>query len=194
MSLKKNLIVGASILTISSMASGVFIDDYIQADEIKASEVNYQEEKEVNLGQISNLEVGEKYSKSVVTSDGQSMTVEIEKIADLEENNIAFMSLTGYSQHHVRENVSDGTYNVNVVQGVTNAGFKIDIVGGKISKAYDPWHLNLGSVDYSLQKDSDYQATMSMDFGLSIPWIGGPSWTGGVRAALENGNLVTYVH
>lgn len=41
MSLKKNLIVGASILTISSMASGVFIDDYIQADEIKASEVNY---------------------------------------------------------------------------------------------------------------------------------------------------------
>jgi len=194
MNFKKNLIIGASVLTLSTMASGVFINDNIQADEIKTSEMNYQEEKEVNLGQISNLEVGEKYSKSVVTSDGQSMTVEIEKVADLEESNTAFRSLTGYSEHHVRENVSDGTYNVNVVYGVTNAGFKIDIVNGKISKAYDPWHLNIASVDYTLQKDSDYQATMSMDFGLSIPWVGGPSWTGGVRAALENGNLVTYVH
>ncbi len=146
----------------------------------------------INEFQISNLKLGETQSHNVILSNGEIGKISITKIADLPNDQPQIMPF-GWKHWHTRNNVTDGTYKINVYTVAANAGFTIDVKNYKITDAYDGWHfIAFGNVSASLTLDSSKKATYFMNFGLSIPWVGGPSWTGGVQARIEGKNLVTY--
>lgn len=145
--------------------------------------------------EIPTLQLGEKQSHEVVLSNGEVGIITVEKVADFsdEKSDIDHLIFFGWSPWHTRANVTNGTYKINVVTAAANAGFTIDIRNYRITAAYDPWHfVVITSVSGSLSLDSSTKATYFMNFSMAIPWVGGPSWTGGVQARIEGRNLVTY--
>lgn len=150
--------------------------------------------------EVPSLEKGEKTSQDIKLSDGETGTLTIEKIEDLEDdeentNNLSSVRRISWIRWSTRKKVTGGTYKINVNMGAVNAGFKAQIRNYKIQKVYDAWHFSIiGNVSGSLKRDSSKKATYTMNFSLAIPWVGGPSWTGGVQARIEGKNLVTYMY
>lgn len=189
MNLKKSMIIGASILTLVPVASAIFISDSALADEVVVSQV--QETNQGSAIEIPKLSEGESFSQEIVMADGQTGIMEVTLVEEYQEDETD--SITLYAiPWHTRKDVTNGVYNVNVVAGVYNAGFKINVKNKNIVSAYDPWMFNLVGSTGNLVLDNSKQATYEMDFNASIPWINGPAWTGGVRAKIEGSNLVTY--
>lgn len=140
---------------------------------------------------------GETVSQKIISPSGEEGEIQVTLVDEYEEQgNIGTSEVPKIQalaiKWHTRPNVKNGTYNINVVMGATNAGFKVNISNKRITKAYDPWRFNLMGSTGNLTLDSSTQATYDMDFNMSVPWVNGPSWTGYVRAKIENGNLVTY--
>lgn len=132
--------------------------------------------------------VGDSHTEEFTTATGEKGTITVTKIEEGEPE-ISFRWL----HWHTRSNVSNGTYNVNVILGASNAGFTVTVNNKRITRAYDPWYFHIVASSATLTLDSSTQATYNINFSASIPWLGGPSWSGGVRARIENGALVTYV-
>ncbi|WP_438733208.1 DUF5626 family protein [Enterococcus sp. DIV1314a] len=91
---------------------------------------------------------------------------------------------------HTRNNVTNGTYKINVVTGICNAGSTIKVSNKKITSAYNQWMNGFApgiSISDSLAKVSSTQATYYMDFSMV-----GVFWSSGVCAKIQSGNLVTY--
>lgn len=152
---------------------------------------------ELNKGtefEVSTLTLGETQSKEVILSNGETGVMSVTKIADFDDDIDEPSIVTyGWSHWHTRKNVTNGTYKVSVITAAANAGFKIDVRNYNITAAYDPWHfMVISNVSGNLTHDSSKKATYFMNFNMSIPWVGGPSWTGGVQARIEGKNLVTY--
>lgn len=145
--------------------------------------------------EISSMQLGEKQSHEVVLSNGEIGVISVEKIANF-PNNEKYSDtavLNGWRHWHTRKNITNGTYKINVVTVAANAGFTVDIRNYRIISAYDPWHfMVIANASGTLTRDSSKRATYFMNFNMSIPWVGGPSWTGGVQARIEGRNLVTY--
>lgn len=160
------------------------------------SELNLSSDNNKISLEIENLSIGESESKKIILSDGSTGSITVKKIAEFQDENKENKNIItpfSWSVWHTRDKISNGTYEVYVKTGVANAGFKIDVKNYNITKAYDPWHFMLiSSVSGNLTLDSSKQATYFMNFSLALPWIGGPSWTGGVRARIEGTKLVTY--
>ncbi|WP_394268658.1 DUF5626 family protein [Anaerococcus nagyae] len=157
--------------------------------------VNHNKSIQSNKFEIPTLQLGEKQSHEVVLSNGEIGVITVEKIADFtnDKKDIEGPVLYGWSRWHTRKNVTDGTYKINVVTAAANAGFAVDIRNYRITSAYDPWHfMAISNVSGTLTHDSSKKATYFMNFSMAIPWVGGPSWTGGVQARIEGRNLVTY--
>lgn len=130
---------------------------------------------------------GESYSSNFKTATGEVGTITVTKVADGEPE-----ITSRWIFWNIQPNVTNGTYHINVVLGVTNAGFTITVNNKKITSAYDPWYAHISGSSATLTLDSDTKATYNINFNLAIPLIGGPSWSGGVQARIENGALVTY--
>lgn len=160
----------------------------------------YAEQDDSILGtkfEVPSLKKGEEYSHEILLSNGETGTLTIEKIEDLEEdtNKLSSIRKIPWIHWNTRKNVSNGTYKINVYMAAVNAGFKVVVKNHNITKAYDAWHFSVvGNVSGSLKRDSSKKATYTMNFSLAIPWVGGPSWTGGVQARIEGKNLVTYMY
>lgn len=134
--------------------------------------------------------VGDSYTEEIVSENGEKGYITVTKI-DGDDDFLIRPSF--WLKWHTRPNVANGTYNVNVTWGVTNAKFNATIHNKKITRVFDPWHFHIVGSSGTLTRDSDTQATYYFQFNMSVPWINGPSWTGGIRAKIENGALVTYV-
>lgn len=161
--------------------------------EIECKENQQRTNIEGDKFEVSKLSVGEKVSHEVQLSNGEKGWITIEKIAEFPVDNEDDISLQGWSHWHTRNNVTDGSYKVNVVAGVVSAGFTVDVRRYNITAAYDPWHkAAYSNVSGTLTLDSSKKATYFMNFNMSLPWVGGQSWTGGVQARIEGKNLVTY--
>lgn len=91
-----------------------------------------------------------------------------------------------------KKKVTNGVYKVAIYTALINAGFKVRIKNYRITSAFDPWHFVLANASGTLTRDSSKKATYRLNFSAAIPWIGGPSWTGGVQARIQGHNLVTY--
>ena len=157
--------------------------------------LNHNESIQSNKFKLPALQLGEKKSHNVKLSNGEVGIISVEKIADFKNKKNLYTGPVFFSWRHwsTTDDVTDGTYKISVITGVANAGFTVDISDYSITSAYDPWHFLLASsASGSLTHDSSTQATYFMNFSFSIPWVGGPSWTGGVQARIEGNSLVTY--
>lgn len=170
----------------------------VKALEIKSAYLYPESINPDNKLEVPTLTKGEIVTKKIRLSNGQYADLTVEKIEDsydeLKENLNTSMLKTAWTRQSVKKNVADGTYKISVSAFVVSAGFKVKIKKHKITKAYDPWHWAIvTNVSGSLKKDSSKKATYYMNFNMAIPWLGGPSWTGGVQARIEGKNLSTYM-
>lgn len=183
---KKWFAVGALALSL-----GTVVEPMVYATTLNREEITNIHPGLSNLGvEIPKLEkVGMTYETEVTLANGETAKIEVTKVSD----GAPEYSTRWFSHWHTRKNVGNGTYHVNVILLASNAGFYIDVHNKRITAAYDPWFLHAVGSTSNLAHEGDSQATLYFNFQASVPWLNGPSWTGAVRARIENGNLVTYV-
>lgn len=189
---KRTLKINKTYLKLILICTTLLITFNIQG--VFASELNTVQD--VNNSEkiiVPYLELGEKYSQTFILSDGEVGTLSVTKTAELESGSENLSIPYGWSEWHTQNNISNGSYEINVVTPGVSAGFTIDVYNNNITNAYNPWHyIIITNATGTLQRDSSKQYSYYMNFNMSIPWVGGPSWTGGVRATIEGNNLVTY--
>lgn len=174
------------IMSLLHIVSPLSVSASSPTDALVLTEQNSQ-----TVFEVPRLAEGETAVQEITSPSGEQGEIQVTLVQEDEEQETPTIQ-PFLTKWHTRNNVKNGTYNVNVVWGITNAGFKINVSNKRITRAYDPWHFHLVGATGTLRLDSSVQATYNINFNMSIPWINGPSWTGFVRARIENGNLVTY--
>lgn len=164
-----------SLLTILSVTA--------MATEISTPQISPSDDTNI----IPTLALNQSHIQTISLEYGEEAKIIVTKIEEGEPE----LQLR-WSHWHTRNNITNGTYKINVIFGLNNAGFTIRVNNRNITSAYDQWFVSVYQATSSLRLNNSKQATLSLTFTASIPWIGGPSWTGGVRAKIEGSKLVTY--
>lgn len=162
----------AFVLTISALFLFVNIGDTAKASSLENDVL--EEEEEGKVIATFDLNNPEKQEIEITLPNDETAVVGLEKIS----NPLA--------------KASNGTYKAYWYSGVANASFLFDVSSNKIKKAYDAWHMFVGtSVKSSdLKLDSSKQATYYFEFGTPIWDFGG--WNGWLRAKINSNNEIEY--
>ncbi|WP_028274941.1 DUF5626 family protein [Atopococcus tabaci] len=125
----------------------------------------------------------ESYTETVKSPEGKDVTITVKKISGDEplitpywaESSPKTVPMSGRHTYEI-----SGNFNV-----VGWASFKVDIVDGYITRAYDgSYYFAVGSTANLSIDNGGNEANYNFDFATSLPWVNGPSWNGKLRARL----------